>query len=421
MELTVNTSVSKQGEIAYIQKLLNVFVFFLTFPCLAILGNSITFYIFIVIILRLGLFWQRPFKAKAMLFSLMLICILSTALAPYDEMEGFPGFFPVLQLVIQFIYWMLLASFFIIYRAQINWYEIARSAFWGVLLSAIGFFVLDYKASFAIVDFTTTISRNAFVFDVLATTPISCIYILRRYGIQRLYIFLLFTIFIMLLSNGRSGAILILMESALIISIFSPMWNRIIKFSMLPLLGLFFLTESSTFQPVMNATADKIEGLSPRMANLLRNEGDGDLTQDKSWLLRKLMIEKGQEIIKDHTLIGIGINNFIYYQSELSSLYDNERLSYHNKEYMNSRSAHNSYVLILSEMGVLGFAIFIVLLLIPVIKLLKIIFLKNTIKLNHLPIIGLLGISMHFYAVASVYGGVTWFVIGMAIAASEYE
>ena len=62
---------------ASIQKLINLFVFFLAFPALNILGNSITFYIFILILFKVGSYWKKRFTGKK-LFFLSIIVLFST-------------------------------------------------------------------------------------------------------------------------------------------------------------------------------------------------------------------------------------------------------------------------------------------------------------------------------------------------------
>ncbi|MEZ5045882.1 MAG: O-antigen ligase family protein [Chitinophagaceae bacterium] len=402
-----------------LQRLINIFVFFLAFPCINILGNSITFYIFIILIIREGLFWQKPYRAKALLFSFMLICFLSTLFAPYDKMETPPGFFPKMQLVIQFVYWMLLASFFIIYKKVLDWVQISKASLFGFLAATMGFYFLKIEVGNALGEFSTDITRNAFVFNVLATTPVSCIYVLKKFKMKGIYALLIASIASMFFSLGRSGSIIILLESFLILSIFSRVWNNVIRFSIIPVIVVFILSESSFVQPALQVLADKTESINPRFANLIRGEQDGDLTMDKSWLLRKLMITKSFEVIKEYPLLGVGVKNFVYYESDLDQLYSRfDRLAYRGKDYLNSRSSHNSYILVMSEMGLLGFAILIALLLIPLVKISKILLFGDQIKMSQLPLIGLLGISMHFYAIASIYGAVTWFIIGISIAAS---
>jgi len=75
---------SQSNSFAGIQSLLNLFTFFVVFPALDVMGNSVTFYIFLYIIFSVGTFWSASFKAKTLLFLFLGVVLLSTILAPHD-------------------------------------------------------------------------------------------------------------------------------------------------------------------------------------------------------------------------------------------------------------------------------------------------------------------------------------------------
>lgn len=408
----------EQAGISRVQNLINIFVFFLAFPCINVLGNSITFYIFIILILRLGLFWQRPFKGKPVLFSLMAVILLSTILAPYDKMFEHPGFLSRFQIAIQAVYWILVTCFFIVYRNMINIYELARSLFWALMASFIGYFILPISLNYTVADIDLGISRNSFVFDTLAVVPIISIYVFRKFKARGLYAFLIVSILAMFLSNGRSGSVIILLESIMVLAIYLKPWRGFLKFAIVPMIVLNLVSESSFMQPYMAGAAETVRPLSPRFADLLIGENEGDLTMDKSWLIRKLMIDKSFEIFKEYPILGIGIKNFVYYDSELATYADYERLTNKSKDFYNTRSTHNSYMAVLSEFGIIGFILFIWILIIPLWSLAKIIINNYSVTLVQVPLISILGISLHYYSIAAVYGAISWMIFGLGIAAT---
>ena len=93
------------------QNVLNWFVFFLAFPAAEILGNSITFYLFIFIALRIGIFWTSSFKGKTFLLLFLLTALISTISALF--MPRHPGIFAAIKILIQYVYWVMVGLFFI--------------------------------------------------------------------------------------------------------------------------------------------------------------------------------------------------------------------------------------------------------------------------------------------------------------------
>ncbi|MES2651674.1 MAG: O-antigen ligase family protein [Bacteroidota bacterium] len=395
-----------------VQKLLNWFLFFLAFPSLIVVDNSVTFYIFIVIVYKVGIYWVRPFKGKILFFSFLFVVVASTFLGLFHDMERHPGFFYTIQIIVQYTYWILLAAFMIIFRGRIDLLQLSKWLFFGTIASIVGFYLVPFKLDLAVVTIITNSTRNSFIFSLLCTIPLSFLYLRYKYTKIKIFYFILFFGVTVLFTNGRSGAVIILVQLFLIASIIYPVFRRIMNISILPLVFMFFLIQSDGMQVYLNGIASQVESINPRFANLLRAEGDGDLTIDKSWLIRKLMIDKGFEIIEQYPFLGIGANNFKYFDSELATYEGYERLGYLSTSLFNSRSAHNSYVQILAEFGIIGFIFFILILLQPILFLFRKIF-TNKLSIYDLPLISLIGLCLHFYAIASITGAIPWFIFGL--------
>ena len=393
------------------QKALNWFVFFLAFPAVEVLGNSITFYIFIFISFRIGNYWSSTFKGKTFLLLFLLAAFISTFSAP--PMSRHPGFFASLKILIQYIYWIMVGLFFISQKKRIDFLQISKWIFYGILTGTFCFYFSSFSFGGAALEVNLGQSRNTFVFNLLCTIPISFYYLVKALGKKKAAWFIPIYTMIMLFTGGRSGAVLIIVQMLLVASIIYPSVQRTAK-TMIPIFGLLYIvSQSASTQVYLDILADQVEGINPRFANLLRGEEDGDLTSDKSWLVRKLMVDKGIEIFKDHPVLGIGPSNFNYYDSELATLGSYQRLSGQNSEFFNSRSAHNSYIELLSETGILGLALVLLLLLIPLIFFFKKFFLGK-LNLHFLPLISMLGIVMHFYAISAFTGAIGWLIIGLS-------
>jgi O-antigen ligase len=168
-------------------------------------------------------------------------------------------------------------------------------------------------------------------------------------------------------------------------------------------------------EPLLQAFADSIEGANPRLANLIRGEKEGDLNEDRSWLFRLIMVEKAQEINQKYPIFGVGINHFKAMDGSLRFSYINRRVVGMDKFEMNKGSAHNSYYQLLAENGFFGLGCVLFLAFTPILTLLFKVVFDQKLTYSDLPQAALLGISIHWYSIASFMGGVTWICIGLAI------
>ncbi|WP_333889199.1 O-antigen ligase family protein [Sphingobacterium siyangense] len=401
---------NERGFSQQIQRKINWFAFFLAFPFLSVLGNSITFYIFILIIGHVGFFWNKYFKGKYVFFGFLFIGVLSGVLSPVLAEQTDLRFISIL---IQYTYWVIMASFFIIFRARINFLQTSKWLFYGTFLYILTYYFLYFNIDNPIVSLEFKPGRNSFVFNLICCVPLSFIYITQRWRGARLYFFILFFIGAMLMTNGRSGSIIILIQTMLVLSIIQPNFRRIGKIFVCLFLILFAFFQNSNSQIYIDAIAQKVETINPRFAALLKNEGDGDLEQDKSWLIRKLMIDKGIEIVKKYPFIGIGPNNFAKYQAELETFSNYNRLQEVSFQKLSTRtSAHNSYLQVAAEFGIIGFIIFLFLYLPPLLLFARL-FIKGNLNLNHLALVSLIGMMIHFYAIAAFLGALPWFILGI--------
>ncbi|MCW3093140.1 MAG: O-antigen polymerase [Ferruginibacter sp.] len=393
------------------QKILNWFVFFLAFPSVELFGNSITFYLFIAIGLRIGSFWTGVFRGKTLLGLFLILAFVSTISAPY--MRRNPGFFDNVKILVQYVYWIFVSFFFINQRKRIDFLQLSKWIFFGAITAIVGFYFYAIKFSTPIISIRLAPSRNDFVFNLLCTIPISFYYILQAWNRKKGVLLVPFFLVVMLLTGGRSGAVLIILELILVLTIIYPALQKLARI-VTPVCGLLFiLSQTDLSQVYLNSLADEVESLNPRFANLLRGVDEGDLSFDKSWLERKLMVEKGLEIFKEYPIRGIGPNNFYYFDSKLSSFYEFDRLGGDTIEYYNSRSAHNSYIQVLSEMGILGLSILIGLIIVPLFFFFRKFF-SGKMDLQFLPFVSLLGISMHLYAITALTGANSWMIIGLS-------
>jgi O-antigen ligase len=126
------------------------------------------------------------------------------------------------------------------------------------------------------------------------------------------------------------------------------------------------------------------------------------------------MIDKGEEIIRHYPLIGVGPNNFKFYKAELNTYKTYDRLqSIEKKIFDNKTSAHNTYLQVVTEFGVIGALLYVLILIKPVWLFFKN-FISSNLTVEHLSLISLFGILIHFYTIANLSGALPWFILGLS-------
>ena len=136
------------------------------------------------------------------------------------------------------------------------------------------------------------------------------------------------------------------------------------------------------------------------------------LDQDKSTLVRELMVQKGFRLFKESPIIGIGAARF---QKESIVLDIPRQLAFQSQEHYDAKSAHNSYIQFLAEFGLLGAIPFALLLLINAIQGTKTTL--NEIQNDNLVplaiLLSFLEMSAHMWAISSLTNTANWFVYGL--------
>jgi O-antigen ligase len=140
------------------------------------------------------------------------------------------------------------------------------------------------------------------------------------------------------------------------------------------------------------------------------------LENDKSFAIRVLMVQKGILLFEDNPIAGVGVGQFVSSSADLDlpSL-----LRYGSQATFNNRSAHNSYVGLLAETGLLGFVPFACLLLLLLTRGLHA---ATSVAVRSdawriAAFAALTGMSAHLYVVVGITGTATWAVYGLVAGA----
>jgi O-antigen ligase len=136
------------------------------------------------------------------------------------------------------------------------------------------------------------------------------------------------------------------------------------------------------------------------------------LDQEKSYSIRKLMIQKGWRMFLDSPLFGAGAGNFT---KEMVKLDLDKVTRYGSQKHFNKKSAHNTYIALLAETGLAGCLPFGILLLLLVVKGCKAaIILSRQEETWALGIyVGFLMMSLHLWALTGLTGTGTWVMYGL--------
>jgi len=383
-----------------------------------LLGFSLTFFFFVALLYYKGSTLIEalsfPFSMKWIFLLFLIGAFISTFFGP--KLERSPPIGEDVRYMIQHAYWIIMAAFFIIFARYLNMLELSKYIFYGLIASFILFyapFVLEFKSG--LFGINTKPNRNGVIYTNLALIPFSFYYAYTKWGKRTSVFLLIFFNACVMFTEGRSGTIVFLIETLLITQILFPISKVLFKV-LLVVFGLFSLVASNPLvEPLLSGFANVVEPANPRLANLIRGEKDGDLTEDRSWLFRLMMIEKAKEIIVQYPMFGIGIHHFSFFDGTLRMSYTERRFAGKTKIALNTGSPHNSYYMILSENGIWGMFCVAILTFIPIFGFLFKILINDKLYFSDLTCVGLLGISIHWYSIASFMGGVTWLCIAFAI------
>ncbi len=136
------------------------------------------------------------------------------------------------------------------------------------------------------------------------------------------------------------------------------------------------------------------------------------LDEDKSYAIRQLMIQKGLRLFRANPLFGIGPDRFRRTSIELDIP---KLLRYAPQSHFDEKSAHNSYIVLLAETGLVGTLPFAILIVILATKGLKAaIFLSREGELWAPAVFsGFIGMSVHLYVLAGITNTSTWLMYGL--------
>lgn len=376
----------------------------MAFPFVLVLTFNVSVFIFLLLIY----FMYRnrrnaiiKIKLPAQYFSLMfaIAAIISVLAIPDIENDG--SFIRAITVLPNYIYWSMMILFFVSHYRDLNVTTIYRAIFHGLLATLIYYLVLQNYLSGII--FFKHITQNTYAFVLICYAPFA-VYYLDKTKSRFLSLALLALMIATLLIDGRrAGTFLVLVGGLSVLYFPKVNMKQFISVSTL-LLVLFLGMKLQTVENFIYNANERIYALI--------YETDKVVEEDRSYLLRIAMVQKGLKIFEEYPLTGIGLNNFTNFGVDLENTFVGAQYVI-NKTDVNEKSAHNSYISLLAEGGLLLIIPFILILLRII---LYFIYHFNTIpRTLHPAFFGVILMCIHFYFISAVVNVFAWFLLALAI------
>lgn len=378
--------------------------FFMVTPVLLV-GTNLSLYAFLYFYYYLYKTRQISLKLNKLISIIVIlfgIGALTAVLSTLFKGLGEEYFSRGLSVLFNYWYWCFLIILLINLRDKINFLTLSQGIFWGIAFLIFYFFFLQNFLK--PLPFFRGVQQNGFSFILICFVPLALYYLSQAGSKTRLYLFAIISTVAAFMSGSRTGSVLVMMSCI----IFVFFYKKGIKLSYL--LSAVFLVFLFFYLDLPTLFEDLVFQLNPRTHALLYSSKNIAET-DISYLTRVAVLNKGLKIFNEHPLTGIGLNNFGAHDIRIDYNFKGAELIQHNDEYIRHISAHNSYVSILAETGLVGFIPFVLILGFNIISYL----LKFTswTALHLALFLGLIGMTVHFYFISAVLNVFAWFYIAI--------
>ncbi len=381
--------------------------FFMAFPLIVPFFN-ISFYIFPLLLLVFKKRYGYIFLAKNFLFIIVNLFILGVIINLFSTLllSDFTSFKRTLRVVPNYIYWVLMVLFFYSHRNNINIPLIARGVFYGLISSTIFFFFIRPLRLHRLIPFVNNLSQNSFAFLLICFSAISIYYIKKRYNLFWGFILFLVLAYVGFRSGSRSSSVLVFVSGSITLFLNKISLKKIALTISIVFLAIIFIFQTTFVKKL-------IYNLNPRAYTLIY-ELENTFDNDYSFLARMVQVEKGIRIFQKKPITGIGLNNFSDFDDvELDGMFEGTD-NLVKKINIANLSAHNSYVSILAEGGLVLAIPFFLILLFPLLKALF--SLSKLSPFNITIFISFIVMLVHLWFISAILNVYAWFLIAIVTA-----
>ncbi|HRF25453.1 MAG TPA: O-antigen ligase family protein, partial [Chitinophagaceae bacterium] len=303
-----------------------------------------------------------------------------------------------------YIYWCILIVVMVAQRRLINWKVVYKAVFWGVMMTVLYYFFFQHILES--LPFFNAMTPNAFAFLTICFTPMAVHHLKSQKGRIWATIFFTLLVFALLIDGRRAGMVLVFLSGIGVLYADRINWKRILlAAALIPFAMALFYTKQ--VEALVFQSSERIHEMIYQ-SNKIQKE-------DRSYLTRVAMVKKGLAIFEQYPYNGIGLNNFTNISVDFDKSFEGAKYVV-NKADVQRTSAHNSYINVLAEGGLLLFIPLVLLLALNIIHFIRH---YNTIQ-DYLPVyLGLVGMSIHLYFISAIVNVFAWFLIGLACAATS--
>jgi O-antigen ligase len=256
------------------------------------------------------------------------------------------------------------------------------------------------------IPFISRMSQNSFAFLIICFTPLAMYYLKSRYSPFLSWFVLVLFVLAGFLAGSRSSSVLVLAGGILALTIQKISLKTIFTLGVFVVLPFTFLVQTPVVKQLVNS-------LNPRAYRLIYQTSDV-IEYDNSFLVRMVQVEKGLKIFDKYPLTGIGLNNFgSHTDVKLTGVFEGTKYITKKKN-IKEKSAHNSYISILAEGGLILAIPFALLLLLNIFRTLY--YIKHLDSFSLIVIIGFIAMLIHLWFISAILNVFAWFIIGLATA-----
>ncbi len=372
----------------------------MAFPTILIFGQNISIFFFIAIVYKLyGKLTLFKLSNKAMILPLLFSfgAIISVVDTNVNDGNVYSKGLAVLP---NYLYWSLLVVMMANIRSLIRLQTIAKYTMMGVIATIIYYNLQPFLSNLRFI--FNKLSPNSFSFILICFSAPCFIYLLKVKKSKILaFSFLLVALFYLVSEGRRSGTMLVFLPCILAL-LFAK-----IEIKNLFIGILFFLTSFGIMQT--QSAEDLVKSTNPRIYGMLY-ESDNITTEDRSYLVRRLQVEKALLVFREHPLTGIGLNNYTNYDVNFEGNFEGAEFVV-SKEGMNDKSAHNSYVSLLAEGGLFVMLPFLGLLVFNVFHF--IIDYNRRSQIENAYYWSFCAMCIHLYFITGIVNVYAWFLISI--------